>query len=207
MEIVIVEDQRQLLTYYTILLSNDPDIKSVVPCTLLKQAIRAFQAGKVDVLITCLGKQAAMGIERIKTVKGRYPEIEILVHSTKDDPSTVLQAFRAGASGYLLKGGSPVDFLEAVHDLHSGGVPLTPKIARIIIHYLHASQIFQESHLTPRELKILKLMEQGLTYKEIAAALLIGIHSVHGQVKNIHSKLKAANRREAFKKAKKKGLI
>ena len=207
MEIVIVEDQRQLLTYYTILLSSDPEIKSVTPCTNLKQAIGTFKARKVDIFITCLGKQATTGIERIKTVKNRYTETEILVHSAKDDPDTVLQAFRAGASGYLLKGGTPVDFLEAVHDLYSGGVPLTPKIARIIIHHLHASQIIQESNLTARELKILKFMEQGLTYKEIAASLLIGTHSVHSQVKNIHLKLKAANRREAFKKAKKQGLI
>ncbi|ACN15547.1 two-component response regulator (response receiver domain/LuxR regulator domain) [Desulforapulum autotrophicum HRM2] len=207
MEIVIVEDQRQLLTYYTILLTSDPDIKSVIPCTILKQAIRAFQAGRVDIFITCLGKQVATGIERIKTIKSRYPETEILVHSTKDNPDTVLQAFRAGASGYLLKGGTPVEFLEAVHVLYSGGVPLTPVIARIIIHHLHANQIIQESCLTPREIKILKLMEQGLTYKEISSSLSIGIHSVHSQVKKIHSKLKAANRREAFAKAKKKGLI
>jgi DNA-binding NarL/FixJ family response regulator len=207
MKIVVVEDQRQLLTYYTILLSSDPHIKSVTPCTLLKQAIQAFQAGRIDIFITCLGKQAEAGIGRIKTIKRRYPETEILVHSATDDPETVLQSFRAGASGYLIKGGPPVEFLEAVHDLYSGGVPLTPKIAKIIIHHLHASQIIQKSQLTPRELKVLKLMEQGLTYKEIAAALCLGIHSVHNQVKNIHSKLKAANRRDAFNKAKKRGLI
>ncbi len=207
MEIVILEDQRQLLTYYTILLSSDPDIKTVVPCTILKQAILALEAGKTDIFITCLGKQMEAGIQRIQSVKKRYPETDILVHSAKDDSKTVLQAFRAGASGYLLKGAPPVDFLQAVHDLYSGGVPLTPKIARIIIHHLHTTQIIPESHLNTREIKVLKLMEQGNTYREIADALLIGIHSVHGHVKNIHSKLKAANRREAFQKAKKKGLI
>ncbi len=207
MNIVIVEDQRRLLSYYTMLLSGDPGIGKVTPCTTLKEAIQVLQHRNVDILTTNLGNPVTRGIERIKTIRRRYPEVEILVLSSNDDETVVLETFRSGATGYLLKGAPPAELVEAIYAIHRGGVPLTPKIARMLIRHLHQKKIITNTPLTTRELKVLKLMEQGLTYKEIGATLCISTHLVHSQVKKIHSKLKAYDRKDAFKKARKQGLI
>ncbi len=128
MNIVIVEDQRHLLSYYTMLLNGDPGIGEVTPCTTLKEAIKALQLRNVDILTTNLGDPVTRGIQRIETIRKRYPGVEVLVHSSNDDETVVLQAFRSGATGYLLKGGTPAELVEALYTIHRGDIPPTPAI-------------------------------------------------------------------------------
>ena len=84
---------------------------------------------------------------------------------------------------------------------------MSPKIARKIIHELQDDVASDDFLLTSREKEIVKLVEEGLTYKEISEQLSISTHTVHTHIKNIYEKLQAKNRHDAIKIARKKGII
>src|SRR5208337_2908460 len=110
-------------------------------------------------------------------------------------------------SGYLLKGSSPREIIESLHSLYLGGVPMSPKIARKVIAEFQEIQVDDQYLLSEREKEILRGIEQGLAYKQIADKLSISPHTVHSHIKNIYEKLQVQNRQEALSKAKKSCII
>jgi two-component system NarL family response regulator len=136
------------------------------------------------------------------------PDLEIMAHTVFEDRENVFSAIKAGASGYILKGSSPREIVEAIHEIHKGGAPMSPKIARKVIHEFQDENIEEQQYiLSQRERDILKCVEQGLTYKEISLRLNISSHTVHTHIKNIYEKLQAKDRGEALVKARKTGMI
>ena len=97
--------------------------------------------------------------------------------------------------------------IEALQTLHKGGAPMSPKIARSIIREFQNQNIEDQYLLTTREKQILKKLECGMRYKEIAEDLNISPHTVHTHIKRTYEKLHAKNRKEALITARKKGMI
>ena len=118
---------------------------------------------------------------------------------------TVLAALRAGASGYLLKGSTPREVVEAVHSLHEGGAPMTPRIAKRLL--LEFRQQQAASPLTAREVEILQKTEEGFSPREIAEEFVLSVHTVRTHLKRVYEKLQASSREEAVRKARRKGLL
>jgi DNA-binding NarL/FixJ family response regulator len=147
------------------------------------------------------------GVELIRRVKRAYPDMDIMAFTIFEDRDTVFAAIKAGASGYILKGSSPRELLEALTSLSQGGAPMSPKIARKVIREFQPAGDEQVSPLSHRELEILKSIEQGLSYKEIADRRCISPHTVHTHIKNIYEKLQVKDRPNAILKARKKGII
>jgi two-component system NarL family response regulator len=147
------------------------------------------------------------GVELIANVKEMLPDLDILVHTVFDSRDTVFSAIKAGASGYILKGATPRELVEAIQGLMDGGAPMSPKIARAVISEFQQNGISDQFLLTSREQEILKGMEQGFTYKELGNRLNISPHTIHSHIKKIYEKLHARNRRDALTKARKKGII
>ncbi len=154
-----------------------------------------------------LGLPGMSGIEFIKKIKAESPSLEIMAHTVFDDRENVFSALKAGASGYLLKGCSPREIIEAIYELHQGGSPMSPKIARKVIHEFQDAEIAEQFVLSQREKSILKCIELGMTYKEIATDLSISSHTVHSHIKRIYEKLQSKDRTEALVKARKSGVI
>jgi two-component system NarL family response regulator len=130
-----------------------------------------------------------------------------MAHTVFDDRENVFSALKAGASGYILKGCSPREIIEAIYDLYKGGSPMSPKIARKVIHEFQDAEVAEQFVLSQREKGIIKCIEQGLTYKEIATDLNISSHTVHSHIKRIYEKLQSKDRTEALVKARKSGVI
>ena len=124
-----------------------------------------------------------------------------------DDRDTVFSAIQAGASGYVLKGSTPREIVEALFELENGGAPMSPKIARAVIREFQESKVEEQYLLTPREQQILKGLETGLTYTELGDILSISPHTVHSHIKRIYEKLHAVDRKSALIQARRKGLI
>jgi two-component system NarL family response regulator len=130
-----------------------------------------------------------------------------MAHTVFDDRETVFSAIKAGASGYILKGSTPRDLIDALNTLAKGGAPMSPKIARKVIREFQDEGVDEQYLLSPRERDIVKEIENGLTYKDIAVKFSISPHTVHTHIKKIYEKLQAKDRQQALVAARKKGII
>jgi DNA-binding NarL/FixJ family response regulator len=162
-----------------------------------------------DVILTDLGLPGMSGIEGIRILKERHPQVPIVALTVYDDDDDIFDALCAGAAGYLLKDTQPARLLECLHEVHSGGAPMSPEVARRVI------ELFREfrpparasHHLTPTETELLKLLVEGHHYKTAAAELGISINTVSFHLRNIYEKLQVHSKSEAVAKALRERIV
>jgi len=207
MRLVIIEDDPLLLENLSLLLGGEEEITVTGSYRSAEDAMRSLREAAPDVMLTDLGLPGMSGVELIKKAKEEMPSLEIMAHTVFEDRERVFSAIKAGASGYILKGSSPREIIESIHSLYKGGAPMSPKVARKIIHEFQDEVTSEQFLLTPREKELVKRVEDGLTYKEIGEKLGISTHTVHTHIKNIYEKLQAKDRNDAIIKARKKGII
>ena len=207
MRLIIVEDDPILLESLKLILGGEAGITVAGAFGSAEDALRGLRKASPEVMLTDLGLPGMSGIELIKKAKDDMPSLEIMTHTVFEDRENVFAAIKAGASGYILKGSSPREIVEAIHDIHKGGAPMSPKIARKVIHEFQDENGEDQYILSQRERDIVKCIEQGLTYKEISLRLKISSHTVHTHIKNIYEKLQAKDRGDALVKARKTGII
>ena len=207
MKVVIVEDDQLLRENLRMLLSGEPGIAVKGAYGSAEEALSAVRKAAPDVMLVDLGLPGMSGVELIKKIKEQSPGTDIMTHTVFEDRETVFSAIKAGASGYILKGSTPREIIEALNNLHQGGAPMSPKIARKVIQEFQDESISEQYLLSNREREIVKEIEKGLSYKEIAERFHISPHTVHAHIKNIYEKLQAKDRQEALVKARKKGII
>jgi DNA-binding NarL/FixJ family response regulator len=124
-----------------------------------------------------------------------------MMFTVYENDEKVLQALRAGATGYLLKRTQPQRILESIKELSQGGSPMSSNIARKLVNiFLQENVITKKEILSNRENEVLQLLAGGLLYKEIADRLYIGHGTVRQHIHNIYEKLHVQNRTEAVNK-------
>ncbi len=207
MRFIIVEDNTMLRKNLALLLNGEAGLELCGDFGTAEEAIPAIKEIQPDMMLVDLGLPGISGIELTHLVKSEYPEIEVLVHTVFDARDKVFDAIKAGASGYILKGASPRELIEAIDNLSKGGAPMSPKIARAVINEFHQKSIEDQYLLSPREKEILSELEKGQTYKDLAAKLFISPHTIHTHIKHIYEKLHAKSRKEALVTARRKGII
>jgi two-component system NarL family response regulator len=207
MRLAIIEDDTMLRDNLRLLLNGERSIEVVGVFGSAEEALHGLPGCCPELLLVDLGLPGMSGVEFIENTKREMPAVEILAHTIYEDRETVFAAIKAGASGYLLKGSTPREIVEAIFNLHDGGAPMSPKIARKVIGEFQVYGPGEQYLLTPREKEILKCIEAGLAYKEVADNLFISPNTVHSHIKRIYEKLHARNRREALLTARKKGII
>lgn len=207
MRVVLVEDDPLLRENISLLLKGEPGITLLNSFGSAEEALAMLPDLSPEILLVDIGLPGMSGIEFIRRAKAGRPEIEILAHTVFEDRNNVFSALKAGASGYLLKGSSPRELIEALFNLYGGGGPMSPKIARAVIREFQEEGDQDVYLLSHRERQILASLEKGLAYKEIASAFNISPHTVHTHIKNIYEKLQAKSRQEAFLKARRKGIL
>lgn len=207
MRIAIIEDDRLQLENLKLLLGGEPGIKVVGVFGSAEEALPILKQAAPDVILVDLGLPGMSGVELIKRIKKEMPEVEVMAHTMFEDKENVFPAIKAGASGYILKGSSPRELIEAIFAISQGGAPMSPKIARKMILEFQDSSVSDPYILTHREKDIVKSIEVGLSYKEIADKLNISPHTVHSHIRKVYEKLNAKDRHEALQKARIKGII
>ncbi len=154
------------------------------------------------VLIMDIGLPGMSGIEGMKWVKERYPEIDIVVFSVYNESSKIFDSLCAGATGYLLKNTPLEEIKEGIYLLTKGGSPMSPQIARKVIEFFTQDPKRKtESPLSAKEKEIVIALVDGLSYKLIADRLAISIETVRFHIKNIYRKLHVHGKAEVISKS------
>ncbi len=142
------------------------------------------------------------GIECVAKLKSLCPKTQFMMFTVFEESEHVFDALSAGAGGYMLKTSSEEEIIAALNELHEGGSPMSPLIARKVVASFQ-KQKQEAKHvesLTARELEILQLLSEGLLYKEISVKIEISIGSVKQHLHRIYEKLHVNNRTEAINK-------
>lgn len=204
--VLVVEDDSTFRAELVEIVGDADDLELVAACGSGAEAL-AFE-GEVEIALVDLGLPDVEGPDLIRTLKQRRPELDVLVHTVQEDRAVVFDAIVGGASGYVLKGMEPEQLRAALRELRDGGAPMSPRIAReVIAAFRQQGTVAARYELSTREREVLGLLDEGLSYKEIAAQLHVSTHTVHTHIKRTYEKLHASNKAEALAKAKLRGMI
>lgn len=209
MNLCVIEDHPELLANLGVLFAGEAGVTLVGAFDSAEAALAADLWDQCSILLVDLDLPGMSGVELIRMIHPQHPGMQILVHTISENRDTVFSALKAGAMGYLLKGCSPRDLIEALQTLHLGGAPMSPRIARKVILELQVTggDPAAPEMLSERELQVLTGVARGQTYKEIALAMNRSTHTVHGHIKGAYEKLQARNRADAIQKARSLGVI
>ncbi len=155
----------------------------------------------VDIILMDIGLPGLSGIECVRQCISEGSDFNFIMSTTHFDASEVFEALKAGAKGYILKGGPPNKLIEDIYEMASGGSPMSPQISRLVIDSFHkqTQSLNELSGLTKQEWEVLSGLEKGLTYKEIASQKYVSAHTVRAQIRSIYEKLHVHNKVEAVK--------
>jgi DNA-binding NarL/FixJ family response regulator len=174
-------------------------------------AVRRVKATTPDVLVLDLNLPGVHGVEVCAQLAAEQLPTKILILSVSGERQDVLDAVKAGASGYLVKSAAREEFLEAVRRTARGRAVFTPGLAGLVLGEFRRMQNAGSGtsgvpQLTERETEVLKLVATGMSYKDIAAQLFISHRTVQNHVQNTLGKLQMHNRVELVRYAISKGL-
>lgn len=220
--VLVVEDDPLHLQRYRETIEAAPDMTWCAGVGTAQEGIACLSL-QPDVLLIDLGLPDASGLTVVQAARLKCPQSEIMVVSIFGDERSLMDAIRAGATGYLLKDTPALDFVAAIRDVRSGHSPISPSLAR---HLLNAWRIpttpvapagpqATENTAAPegtdvlstREIEILRAVSRGLTFVEIGKRSFISPHTVASHVKNIYRKLEAHSKVEAVSIARERGLL
>jgi len=154
-----------------------------------------------DVILTDIQLPGMNGIECIRKLKIDCPSIQFMILTVFEEDEKIFEALKAGATGYLLKSAPPEMIFNSIKEIHNGGSPMSPGIARKIIRHFQPSVIKDGQQIfTSREKQVLDLMAEGKLVKEIAANLDVTANAIKKHIKNIYLKMHVQNKVEAVMK-------
>jgi len=224
LRLMIVDDQPLIRRALTLMLGSEPGIEIVGEAADGLAAVQAALAARPDVIVMDLQMPRASGVVATREITARLPATRIVVLTTYDHDELVFDAIRAGAHAYLLKDASELEVLDTVRAVHRGESRLSPAIARKVMEQFRtlwagrppeglqsaaapgastaaanrkpaAADPLTEP-LTDKEERIVELIAQGKSNKQIAATVFLAEGTVKNYVSRIMDKLHARNRIE-----------
>jgi DNA-binding NarL/FixJ family response regulator len=207
--ILVADDHPIVRDGLVAILSTQADFDVVGEAAAGLETVQQADVLKPDVILLDLEMPELDGVEAIRRMRETNPDIRVIVFTAFDTDERILNAVRAGARGYLLKGVPREEIFQAIRVVHAGDSLLQPIVASKLLRQVsqeHDTSAILEA-LTPRELDVLRLLARGLENKEIALELVISERTVKFHVSSILSKLGAGNRTEAVAIAAQQGLI
>jgi len=165
---------------------------------------------KPDVILMDIDMPGGInGIDAVQKIRAFNQEVQIIMLTVFDDNKTVLEAISSGASGYLLKKNISEKLYDAMKEVLSGGAPMSPNVARMVIASMQKKRHDDENiyQLTPREKEILVALSEGISYKAMAAQFFISLDTVRSHIKNIYQKMQVHNQLEAVARARSSGIV
>ena len=174
------------------------------------EALARFPAARPQVVVLDLQIPGPNGVDVTTRVVAQDPSARVLILSASGEQADVLEAVKAGATGYLVKSASRQELLDAVRRVAEGDTVFTPGLAGLVLgefrRMADPASATAESQLTERETEVLKMVAKGLSYKQIAEQLVLSHRTVQNHVQNTLRKLHMHNRVELTRYAIERGL-
>ncbi len=199
--VLCVDDHPVVRQGIAALIGSQSDMAVVAEASSGREAVQQFRAFKPDVTLMDIQMPEMNGLDAITAIRGEFPDARIIVLTTYAGDVQALRALKAGARAYLLKNTLHKELRETIRAVHAGRKAISPEVTMELAE--HAT----DEHLTPAELRVLRLIAQGNANKEIAAQLSLTEETVKGQVRNILAKLGAKDRTHAAMIGFKRGII
>lgn len=214
--IIVVEDEPEFRRRFVHIIENEPTMRLAGVAANKREAQALIDREQFDVMLIDLGLPDGSGIELIRQVSSRKPDVDIMVVTVFGDEQHVVSSIEAGATGYILKDSTPADVISCIRLLRAGGSPVSPVVARSVLRAIrnrmgpssNSKAIAPENNpLSARETEILQLLAKGMSFNEIGEILGISPHTVTAHIKKIYRKLAVHSRGEAVYEATQMGLL
>ena len=199
--IVVADDQQLICEGIRIILSSQPGIEVIATAGSGAEAVAYVQEMKPDVALLDIQMPGMSGFEALREIKEKSPYTKVLILTTFDPDNYIIEAFRSGADGYLLKDMTGDKLAAAIRDAHAGNVTIPASIAARIIAQLpveNRRKTLAAYGLTQREQEIAGLIAKGVLNHKIAETLNISLGTVKNYVSTLYSKLEVKSRSEAI---------
>ncbi|MBL7200677.1 MAG: response regulator transcription factor [Anaerolineae bacterium] len=203
--ILIVDDHAVVRQGLKMFLALDEELEVVGEAANGEEAIRRAHELAPDVVLMDLLMPVMDGIAATGVIRRELPDVEVIALTSVLEDSAILGAVRAGAIGYLLKDTQAGELCRAIKAAAAGQVQLSPQAAARLMREVRVPQ--SPEKLTSREIEVLRLLAQGMSNKDIGAALVIGVKTVKTHVSSILSKLGVPSRTQAALYAVRIGLV
>lgn len=207
--VAIIEDRRELREGLAMLINGTGGFACIGKFGSMEEGLRRLGADLPNVVLCDIGLPGMDGIEGIKILKEKFPDLLVIMLTIYDDDERIFNALCAGACGYLLKKTPPVRLLESLKDAVAGGSPMSPEVARRVITIFREIRPPERAdyNLTPHEKRLLKMLVEGHNYKTAAAEIGVTVHAISFHMRNIYEKLQVHTKTEAVSVALRDRLI
>lgn len=197
-KVAIVEDDEDIRNNLAELITDTSNLDLTGTYEDGSSALEGIPRAKPNVVIMDIQMPGVDGVECVRELKAALPDVNFLMLTAYEDSDRLFESLKAGASGYLLKRTSPTRLLQAIQELHAGGSPMTPQVARRVVQFF--SRLTKNSdlaQLTPGQKKFLDELARGYSFKEIADHLDISVDGVRSFSRKVYEKLHVHSRTEA----------
>jgi DNA-binding NarL/FixJ family response regulator len=207
--VAVVEDDRRTRDALMQLIDGTPGFRCSDGFGGVEAAARHRPQAPLDVILLDIELPGTPGSEGVRQLCASHPTAAILMLTVFADDDKVFASIRNGASGYLLKKTPPDRLLTAIREVHGGGAPMSPEIARRVLRFCReAAPAAVEDHgLTPQEVRVLGLLAEGHGYQAVADHMGISLNTVRGHVRSVYERLHVHTRAEAVSKGLRRGIL
>ena len=202
-KVLVAEDQELVRKSLEIILGNQDTIELIGAVSNGQEVIRFIRGSLPDIIIMDIRMPKMDGVTCTRIIKDQYPQVKIIILTTFDDDEYIFKALRDGASGYLLKGISVNELITAIHKVYKGSAMINEDIASKVVNlfadiaksklYIEVNELGKKD-INTTEKKIITLVSQGLSNKEIAVELSLSEGTVRNYLSNILEKLNLRDR-------------
>ncbi|MFW6104759.1 MAG: response regulator [Candidatus Bipolaricaulota bacterium] len=205
-KLLIVDDHRVVRSGVKALIDTEPDLEVIGEAGDGREAVTKVESQEPDLVLMDLVMPEMDGVEATGEIMKLSPTPKVLILTSFSEEERIIQAIKAGASGYLIKDASPDELVRAIKDVYNGESTLDPKVAGTVLRSVQSEPETSTEELTDREVEVLELLAEGLPNDDVAEKLYISERTVRSHVSNILSKLNLANRTQAALYAVRQGI-
>lgn len=208
-QVALVEDDARIRDAVRRLIDAAPDLACCGAYRTAEDGMRGLTAAGADVLLLDIHLPGMHGTEAVQWFHERFPNMPVVMFTVFEDDQRIFTSLCNGASGYILKKTPPARLLDAIREVHGGGSPISPEIARRVVELFRTfrPQKLTAETLTPAETRLLVLLAEGRSYQSAADELSITINTVRNHVRSIYEKLHVHSKSAAVSKALRGGIL